>query len=194
MVTRGKNERERERERIFQAIKKEIFSLYSFLPLSRFTRAMEEQGTATWDEDTCSLTGFALMAVGALLVLSSTWALGWTNTFLGERASGDGQMRERESVCVCVCVCVCSLHYFLTPFLSNRNQIVTVSSPVFSLSLLLPPSISLSLSLFISFSLFSSLLTIFHHVGCQAMTANASKKEGLEKSTALSSARKSATN
>ena len=58
------------------------FLCFAFL-LNRFTKAMEEQSTLPWDQESVKYGAYALMGLGALLVLSSTWALGWTNTFLG---------------------------------------------------------------------------------------------------------------
>eukprot|EP00727_Mastigamoeba_balamuthi_P005145 m51a1_g14629 putative methylene-fatty-acyl-phospholipid synthase (252) ;mRNA; r:14990-16682 len=50
-----------------------------------YHRAVERQGAVEWvDQQTASVVGYALYAVGMTLVLSSTWALGITGTFLGD--------------------------------------------------------------------------------------------------------------
>ena len=51
--------------------------------MPRFTKAMEDQAMLPWTSPVIDIAGMALLAAGAVLVLSSFWALGFINTFLG---------------------------------------------------------------------------------------------------------------
>ncbi len=45
---------------------------------------MKDQPSLPWTSETVDIIGYGLLAAGFILVLTSTWALGWMNTFLGK--------------------------------------------------------------------------------------------------------------
>lgn len=44
---------------------------------------MDDQRSLAFDQNLANIVGYAFMGTGFTLVATSSWALGWVNTFLG---------------------------------------------------------------------------------------------------------------